>query len=423
MQPQRFQGLLYRARPGAKCITTIAGNSNLYTPSEEHKQLRDMVRSFAEAEVDPQALVYNREERFNLPLFRKCGELGLLGVTVPLQYGGSGMDATAAVIVHEELSAADPAFCLSYLAHSMLFVNNLAVNGSEEQKKKHLPSACSGETICGMGMSEANAGTDVLGMSTTATKSSDSKHYTVHGSKMWITNGAVDREDGKGLGPGDAFLVYARTGKAPRDVSMFIVEKGMEGFDKGQVIKDKCGMRASTTSELIFDNVNVPASNLVGQENGALLCMMRNLEIERVALGAMSLGIARRCIEVMNRYAHERHSFGQPISSFGQIQRHIAESYAEYQAGRALTYSVSNGLDLNHHTGGLDADAVKLFTSQMAKNVADRAMQVLGGNGYTGEYQVERLWRDAKLIEIGGGTLEAHHKNMVRDLKKLERLP
>jgi isovaleryl-CoA dehydrogenase len=229
-----------------------------------------------------------RAEKFNLPMFRKCGELGLLGVTVPAEFGGAGMDATAAVIIHEELSAADPAFCLSYLAHSMLFANNLAQNGSDAQRARFLPAACSGEAVCGMAMSEPGAGTDVLGMSTSAVRSADGGHYTLSGSKMWITNGTVD-----GSETGDAFLVYARTGKLPRDVSMFLVEKGMPGFTLGQKVEDKCGMRASMTAELVFDEVQVPAENLVGTEHGAVLCMMRNLEIERVTLGAMSLGIAR----------------------------------------------------------------------------------------------------------------------------------
>ncbi|CAM9965887.1 unnamed protein product [Phaeothamnion confervicola] len=234
---------------------------------------------------------------------------------------------------------------------------------------------------------------------------------------MWITNGTAD-----GVSTGDAFLVYAKTGPRPRDVSLFLVEKGMAGFRLGQKIQDKCGMRASMTAELVFEDVHVPAANLVGEENGAVLCMMRNLEIERVTLAAMSLGIARRCIETMNGYSRERRAFGSPIASFGQIQRHVAESYAEYMAGRSYTYNVAAGLDLGSVGNGLDADGAKLFCSVMAKNVADRAIQTLGGYGYCGEYQVERLWRDAKLIEIGGGTLEAHHKNMMRDLRKRPHL-
>jgi len=389
--------------------------TTLYNPTEEHAALRAMLRSFVELEVDPQALEHNRKEQFNVDLFRKLGSLGLLGITVDPQYGGSGMDAVAAVIAHEELAASDPAFCLSYLAHSMLFVNNLAQNGNHEQRLKYLPSACSGEKIGGMGMSEPSVGTDVMGMSTTATVSADGSYYTINGAKMWITNGTITGKE-----TGDVFLVYAKTGKGRGggDLTSFIVEKGMPGFSLGQKIEDKCGMRASMTAELVFDNVKVPKENIVGNVGGAAICMMRNLEIERITLAAMSLGIARRSIEVMSSYSQERKAFGKPIGDFGQIQKAIAESYAEYMAGRAYVYNVAKHLDLATYGNGLDADGVKLYCGPMGKRVADRAIQVLGGYGYVGEYQVERLWRDAKLLEIGGGTNEAHHKNMVRDLRK-----
>jgi isovaleryl-CoA dehydrogenase len=374
-----------------------------------------MLRSFVESEVDPQALVHNRTETFNVELFRKLGSLGLLGVTVESEYGGSGMDAIAACIAHEELSAADPAFCLSYLAHSMLFVNNLARNGNHQQKLKYLPRACSGEIICGMGMSEPSVGTDVLGMSTTAKLSADGTHYVLNGAKMWITNGTID-----GKSTGDAFLVYAKTDLTQKNggLTSFLVDKNMPGFTLGQKIEDKCGMRASMTAELVFSDVKVPVENIVGEVGKASLCMMRNLEIERVTLAAMALGIARRSIEVMTKYSQERKAFGKPIAEYGQIQKAIAESYAEYMAGRSYVYNMAANLDLTTYGNGLDADGVKLYCAPMAKRVADRAIQCLGGYGYVGEYQVERLWRDAKLLEIGGGTNEAHHKNMVRDLRK-----
>lgn len=391
--------------------------SSIFSPTPEHQALREMVRSFTEAEVEPQAIEFNRAEKMNLPLFRKLGELGLLGVTVPEAYAGSGMDATAAVIVHEELASADPGFCLAYLAHSMLFVNNLAQNGNEAQKQRWLPSSVDSSKLCGMCMSEPSVGTDVLGMKTTAKREGD--EYVLNGAKMWITNGTVDGKE-----TGDAYLVYARTGKTSRDVSLFLVEKGTKGFSLGQKIEDTCGMRASMTAELVFQDCRVPASNLIGEEGKATLCMMRNLEIERVVLAAMSLGIARRCIEEMNRYARERQAFGSNLNSFGQIQRFIAESYAEYQAGRSYVYHVARHLQLDSVGNGLDADGVKLYCGQMGKNVADRAIQVMGGYGYVGEYNVERLWRDAKLLEIGGGTNEAHHKNIVRDLSRMvEKLP
>jgi isovaleryl-CoA dehydrogenase len=278
------------------------------------------------------------------------------------------------VCIAEELSACDPAFCLSYLAHSVLFVNNLGVNGSNEQKLKFLPDACAGKLICGMGMSEPGAGTDVLGMNTRAEASSDRSYFTLNGSKMWITNGTINGTD-----TGDAFLVYSKTRsspQAPQTLTSFIVEKGMSGFTLGQKITDKLGMRASMTAELVFSDVKVPASNVVGEVGGASLCMMRNLEIERVTLAAMSLGIARRCIEIMGAYSQERKAFARPIGDFGQIQKAIAESYAEYMAGKTYVYAVARNLDLNSHGNGLDADGVKLYCAPMAKRVADRAIQV-----------------------------------------------
>jgi isovaleryl-CoA dehydrogenase len=389
--------------------------SDLFDPTDEHRALREMVRSFTLREIEPQAAAHDREERFNVALFRKLGPLGLLGITVEERFGGAGMDAVAAVIAHEEMAASDPGFTLSYLAHAMLFANNLAHNGDDAQRSRLLPRACSGELIGGMGMSEPGAGTDVLGMRTQARRDGD--EYVINGSKMWITNGAISDTE-----LGDVFLVYAHTSGGPRGLSLFLVEKGAPGFRLGQKIKDKLGMRASTTAELVFEDCRVPAANLVGREGDAVLHMMRNLEMERLTLAAMSLGIARRSIDIMNRYANERHAFGQPISGFGQIQAYIATSYAEYMAGRSYVYQVAGRMDVPRAGSRIDSDGVKLFCSTMAKNVADRAIQVLGGYGYVGEYHVERLWRDAKLLEIGGGTLEAHQKNMTRDLGKVDRL-
>jgi len=389
---------------------------DLFNPTEEHLALRRMVREFAEREVEPQAAEHDAKEKFNLELFRKVGELGLLGINANVEYGGSGMDATAAVIVCEELSAIDPGFTLAALAHATLFVNNLNQNGSEEQCHRFLPDACAGKTVCGMAMSEPAVGTDVLGMRTTARREGD--EYVIDGSKMWITNGAISDTE-----LGDAFLVYTRTADAgSRSFSMFIVEKGTPGFHLGQKIKDKLGMRASTTAELVFDGCRVPVSNLVGEEGDAVSHMMRNLEIERLTLAAMSTGIARRSVEIMNTYGTERTSFGQPIREFGQIQRYIAESYASYMAGRCYLYETARQLDLSKGGQRIDSDGVKLYCSTMAKEVADNAIQVLGGYGYVGEYRVERLWRDAKLVEIGGGTLEAHHKNITRDIQRIDKL-
>jgi isovaleryl-CoA dehydrogenase len=389
---------------------------DLANPTEEHAMIREMVRDFVREEVEPQALEHNREEKFNLTLFRQMGEYGLLGITVPEEYGGAGMDATATVIVNEELSYSDPGFCLAYLAHSQLMVNNLAVNGSGAQKSRILPKVCSGEWVGCMAMSEPDYGTDVLGMTTNAELQDDGT-WKINGRKMWITNGVID-ENGT---EADVVWLYAKTGTDERgrpQISTFLVEKGMTGYSAGQKIHDKLGVRASNTSELVFEDCIVPADALVGTVGGSIGHMMRNLEVERLALAAMALGISRRCLTDMNQYASEREAFGKPIRDFGQMQRHIGESWAEYRAMRAYVYDTARVLDL--HSGGnrLDSDGVKLYSTTAAKNIADRAIQVMGGYGYVGEYTVERLWRDAKLLEIGGGTLESHQKNITRDLSK-----
>ena len=389
---------------------------DLANPSEEHQMLREMIRDFTQEFVEPQAHEYDKKEQFNIELFRELGELGLLGITVPEEYGGSGLDAVAATIAHEELSYSDAGFGLAYLAHSMLFVNNLAQNGSEEQKARILPKVCSGEWVGAMAMSEPDAGTDVLGLSTTAEQDSEG-NWVLNGRKMWITNGCIDDEGT----PADVVWVYARTGyddKGRAKLSTFLVENGMPGYSVGQKIFDKTGMRASNTAELVFDDCIVPAGNLVGEEGGSLIHMMGNLEIERLTLAAMSLGIARRCLHEMNKYASEREAFGVQIRSFGQMQRHIAESWAKYRAMRAYIYDTANNIKLGSAGQRLDSDGVKLFATTAAKEIADAAIQVMGGYGYVAEYHVERLWRDSKLLEIGGGTLESHQKNITRDLAK-----
>ena len=387
---------------------------DLFNPSDEHAMLRKMVSDFVASEVEPQALEYDRKELFNLKLFRQLGELGLLGITVPEEFGGSGLDAVAAVIAHEELSASDPGFCLAYLAHSMLCVNNIARNGNADQKKRWLPKLSSGEWVGAMAMSEPHVGTDVLGMKTSAVRKGN--HYVLNGRKMWITNGTLDEN----RTPADCVLVYARTGEknGRPQISTFIVERSSKGYSVGQKIKDKTGMRASNTAELVFQDCEVPADQLIGHEGDSMLHMMRNLELERLTLAAMSLGIARRSVKIMNKYATEREAFGKPLSFFGQVQKFIGESYADYMAARTYVYNTARQMNLDESGQRLDSDGVKLVAATMAKNVADRAMQVLGGYGYVGEYVVERLWRDAKLLEIGGGTLEAHQKNITRDLAK-----
>lgn len=386
----------------------------LFTPTDEHQMLRDMVSAFTKEKVEPQAERFDREEKFNLDLFRELGDLGLLGITVSDQFGGSGLDAVAAVIAHEELSYSDPGFCLAYLAHSMLCVNNFYVNASEEQKNLLLSKMCSGEFVGAMAMSEPNAGTDVMGMSMTAQKKGED--YILNGRKMWITNGCVDD---KGTAC-DGVLVYAKTGEKNNrpQLSTFMVLKDMPGFSVGQKIHGKLGMRGSNTAELVFENCVVPKKWLLGEEGDSVTHMMKNLEIERLTLASMSLGIARRCLEVMVKYAEEREAFGKPISQFGQIQKYIAESFAEYRASRAYVYQTARKLKVSGSGERVDSDGVKLFVTTIAKNIADRAIQVLGGYGYVSEYVVERLWRDSKLLEIGGGTIEAHQKNIARDLSK-----
>jgi len=405
-------GLSYSARHGEVAVSGSPDawdGFDLFNPTEEHALLRDTLRRFTREQVEPQALEHDRAERFNRGLFNQCGELGLLGLTVPVEDGGAGMDAVCAAIVHEELSASDPGFCLAYLAHAVLFVNNLTRNGSADQRGRYLPRTVSGEWVGGMGMTEPEGGTDVLGMRTTARREGD--RFLLTGRKMWITNGALDDTT-----LGDVFLIYAKTEGGA--ISTFIVENGFPGFTLGQKIKDKLGCRASTTAELVFDDCLVPAENLVGEEGASVRHMMRNLELERVTLAAMSLGIGMRCLREMVRRADQRVAFGRPIRDFGQIQRHIADSYAQWRAARSYVYDVARRMDLDQAGNRVDSDGVKLIASTMAKEVADRAIQVLGGYGYVGEGVVERLWRDAKLLEIGGGTIEAHQKNITRDLTR-----
>ena len=374
----------------------------------DQRAFQQEVAAFARAHVEPASARIDETGEFPWALVKLAGANGLAGMTVPESWGGGGMDALAAVIVHELLSTSDPGFALAYLAHSMLFVNNFYQNASDEQRTRYLAKVCSGEWVGGMCLTEPEVGTDVQGMRTTATRAGD--HYLLNGAKMFITNGALDDKT-----PGDVFLVYAKTGVG---ISSFIVEKGFEGFAVGQRLHDKCGTRSSSTAELVFDNCRVPLGNLIGHEGDSIFHMMRNLEIERLTLAAMSLGIAQRCVRVMVTYAAERKAFGQPINRFGQIQRHIAESYAKYKSARAYAYDTARRTDLSSGNNRIDSDGVKLVASVAAKEIADSAMQVLGGYGYMGEYVVERLWRDAKLLEIGGGTLEAHHKNLSRELAR-----
>ena len=373
----------------------------LFNPTEEHRMLREMVAEFTQNEVEPQAAKHDELGTLNVELFRQLGELGLLGITIPDEDGGAGMDAVAAVIVHHELSKSDPGFCLAYLAHSMLFVNNFYFAAGPALRAKYLPKVLSGEWIGGMGMTEPGAGTDVLGMSTLAVKEGDS--YRLNGTKTYITNGCE----------GYCFLVYA---KLDGKITAFIVDRECPGFTTSHHI-DKLGMRGSTMAELIFDDCIIPAENLVGEEGEGLIHMMRNLEIERLTLAAMSVGIADRCVDIMVDYGHERKAFGNSINRYGQIQRFIADGYAMTEAAKCLVYNVAKAVGPEQQNR-IGSDAAKLFAAPIGKHVADYAMQVMGGAGYCREYPVERLWRDAKLLEIGGGTIEAHQKNLTKDLTR-----
>ena len=376
--------------------------SNLFTPTETHEFLRQEVRDFCLSEnLDIQAEKHDALEHLNEDLFKRIGEFGWHGVTIPSEWGGMGLDTTAAVIIHHELSKYDPGFCLAYLAHSMLFVNNFYYCSNDEQKKTFLEPCLTGEWVGGMAMTEPGHGTDVIGMTTTAVKHGNT--YVLNGTKTYITNGPE----------GHIFIVYA---KVDGRITAFLVTSDCPGFSASNHIP-KMGMRGSSMSELIFEDCVIPESYLLGEEGGGLVHMMRNLEIERLTLAAMSLGIADRCMDLMVNYARQRQAFGQSINRFGQIQKMIGDSYAMTEAARCLIYNVARDVapDINNRIG---SDAAKLFAAPVGKIVADNCMQVFGGSGYCREYPIERLFRDAKLLEIGGGTLESHQKNLTKDLTK-----
>jgi isovaleryl-CoA dehydrogenase len=365
--------------------------------SDEHRMIQETARQFAKSELAPKAEELDQKEEFNDSAFRKMGELGLLGITVPTEYEGSGLDTVASTIVMEEFGRACASTALSYLAHSILFVHNLKEHGTEEQKKKYLPKTCSGEWISGMAMTEPGAGSDSISMQTRAEKKGDK--YILNGSKIWITNSTQ----------GDVFFVYAKTptDDNPNALSSFIIEKTFSGFKAGKKFS-KMGMRASPTGELHFENCEVPAENLVGGTEGvALKKMLKNLEIERVTIAGISNGIALQAIDDMTKYATERKQFGQEIGQFQMVQQKIADAVALTMAARELTFSGAKRIDLEPETRLDDvAAAAKLISAQNATKVALDAIQTLGGYGYSREFPVERYARDAKLNEIGAGTNE-----------------
>jgi isovaleryl-CoA dehydrogenase len=364
--------------------------------SDEHRMLQETVRQFADSELAPKIEKLDAEEGFNRDSFRKMGELGLHGITVSEADGGSALGAVAATIAMEEMGAVDASTTLSYLAHAILCVNQIGANGNADQKKRYLPKLLSGEWIGGMGMTEPGSGSDALGMKTRAEKKG--ADYVLNGSKTFITNGPN----------GDVFYCYAKTGPSKREVSTFIVEKSMPGFSAGKKFS-KMGMRASPTGELVFADCRVPAANRVGEENTSVASMMKNLDIERITIAGISLGIARASIEVATKYSKERKQFGKPIGAFQQIQERLTEASAWYEACRALTYNAARMWDLGLMTGkdaSMMAAKAKLQSAQMATQVGLDAIQILGGYGYIREFPVERYMRDAKLMEIGAGTNE-----------------
>jgi len=376
--------------------------------SDEEKLLQETVRQFAADHLAPKIETLDEEEGFNRDAFRVLGELGLLGITVPEKDGGAGLGAMAATLAFEEIAAVDASTALSFLAHSILCVNQIAVNANDEQKKKYLPKLISGEWLSGMGMTEPGAGSDALGMRTKAFKSADGASYTINGTKTFITNGPV----------GEVFYCYAKTGEGKKDVSTFLIDRSMKGFSTGKKFS-KMGMRASPTSELVFDNVVVPASQRVGNEGESLKMLMRNLDLERVTIAGISLGIARGAIDAAVAYARDRKQFDKPIASLGVIQERIAEASAWYDACRALTYQCAKMWDEGKLVGkeaSAMAAKAKLTSAQMATKVGLDCIQILGGYGYIREFPVERYMRDAKLIEIGAGTNEILRLIIARQL-------
>lgn len=375
--------------------------------SAEMRELTETVRAFASKELAPHADELDREERLAPGIFRKLGDLGILGITIPEEFGGVNLGAKAMVSVMEELSYAEPGTCLSYLAHSLLFVHNLAQNGSKEQCERYLPRCVTGELVTGMAMTEPGAGSDAVGLTTRAVREGD--HYVLNGTKMFITNGPI----------GDVFLVYARTGENRQDLSTFIVESGFPGFTVSKKLS-KMGMRSSPTGELVFRNCRVPVQNRVGEEGACVKHMMKNLDIERVGLAAMSLGIARACLDHSLKYSQERSQFGEPIVNFQSVSEKLSNMYIGYRAARALVYEAAQVIDEGRRANQ-EAAAAKVFASEMATKVALDAIQVLGGYGYIREFPVERLMRDAKLLEIGGGTSEILRSVIIKEFVRKSR--
>jgi isovaleryl-CoA dehydrogenase len=371
---------------------------------EDIDMLRATVQQFAAAEIAPRAAEIDRANQFPADLWRKMGHLGLLGITVEEAYGGTAMGYLAHVVAMEEISRASASVGLSYGAHSNLCVNQIRRNGSDAQKRKYLPKLVSGEHVGALAMSEPGSGSDVVSMRLRADRDRD--RYILTGSKMWITNGP----------DADTLVVYAKTDPqaGARGITAFVIEKGMKGFTTAQKL-DKLGMRGSNTCELVFDRCEVPEANVLGQEGRGVNVLMSGLDYERAVLAGGSLGIMDACMDVVLPYVHERQQFGQPVGEFQLMQGKIADMYTTLNACKAYVYAVGKACDRGQ-TARKDAAGAILYAAEKATWMAGEAIQCLGGNGYINEYPTGRLWRDAKLYEIGAGTSEIRRMLIGREL-------
>ena len=371
---------------------------------EEIDMLREMTHQFATKEITPRAAQIDLDNLFPADLWRKFGDLGLLGITVEEEYGGSNIGYLAHSVAMEEISRASASVGLSYGAHSNLCVNQIRKNGSEQQKLKYLPKLCSGEHIGALAMSEPNAGSDVVSMSLRADKKSD--HYVLNGNKMWITNGP----------DADTYVIYAKTDihGGSKGITAFIVERDFTGFSQAQKL-DKLGMRGSNTCELVFQDCEVPEENILGFEGGGVRVLMSGLDYERTVLSGGPVGIMQACMDVVVPYIHERKQFDKAIGEFQLMQGKMADMYTSLSASRAFLYAVASACDRGQDSRK-DAAAVILYTAEQATQMALQAIQTLGGNGYINEYPTGRLLRDAKLYEIGAGTSEVRRMLIGREL-------